>query len=104
LEKAHKIRMKPKSQDGTEGVVSGNHKVKKGPDEYSMEEEEELFPEFIKRFKHFILLKWECLREGVSLDVIVCPFPKPILYKQLKEDLSMHQIVTSLSTQKTRPL
>jgi hypothetical protein len=67
----------------------------------SMEEEEEISPKFIKRFTR---LKLECLRLGVSLAVLQCPFRKPILYKHLKEDLSMHQIVTTLSRQKTRHL
>jgi hypothetical protein len=31
-------------------------------------------------------------------------FPKPQLYKQLKEDLMLHKIVTILSRQKTRLL
>jgi hypothetical protein len=84
LEKAHKIRMKPKSQAGTKWAVPGNPNGG-GPDADSIEEEEELSPEFIKRF---IQLKWEC--------VLQCTFPKPLLYKQLKEDLSMHQIVTTL--------
>jgi hypothetical protein len=83
--------MEPTSQAGNEGVVPGNPKGgKTGPDS-----------EFIKRFT---CLKWEYLRTGVSLAVRQCPFPKPLLYKQLKEDLSMHQIVTTLSRQKTRHL
>jgi hypothetical protein len=71
LEKAHRIRMKPKSQAGTEGVVPVNPNGGGGPDADSMEEEEELSPEFIKRFTR---LKWECLRTGVSLAVLQCPF------------------------------
>jgi hypothetical protein len=72
-----------------------------GADVDSMEEEEDLSPEFIKCFAR---LKWECLRTGFSLAVLQRPFPKPLIYKQLKEDLSMHKIVTTLSRQKTRHL
>jgi hypothetical protein len=66
-----------------------------------MEEEEDISPEF---FKRFTWLKWECLRMGVSLDVFQCHFPKHLLYKQLKEELSMHQSVTNLSRHKMRHL
>jgi hypothetical protein len=66
-----------------------------------MDEEEELFPDFIKCYTR---LKWECLRTGVSLAVLQYPFPKPLLYKQLKENLSLHQIVITLLRQKTRHL
>jgi hypothetical protein len=41
---------------------------------------------------------------GVSLAVLQNPFPKPILYKQLKENLSLHQFVIALSRQRTRHL
>jgi hypothetical protein len=64
-----------------------------------MEKEEELSPEFIK---HFTRLTWECLRTGVWLAVLQCHFPKPLIYKQLEEDFSMHQIVITLLRQKTR--
>jgi hypothetical protein len=66
-----------------------------------MEEEEELSTEIIK---FFIWLKWKCLRTVVSFSVCRRPFPKSMLHKQLKEHLSMHQIVTNLSRQKTRHL
>jgi hypothetical protein len=66
-----------------------------------VEEEEELSPEFIKCFTR---LKWECLRTEVSLAVLQCPFPKPLLYKQLNEDLPMHHFFTTLSIQNTRHL
>jgi hypothetical protein len=36
--------------------------------------------------------------------VLQYPFPKPLLYKQLKENLSLHQIIITLSIQKTRHL
>jgi hypothetical protein len=44
------------------------------------------------------------LKAGVSLAVLQYPFPKPLLYKQLKENLSLHQIFITLSRQKTRHL
>jgi hypothetical protein len=102
MEKAHKIRMKPKTQDSTEVVVPGDLMgVDKGPAVESMEEEEELSPDFIKRYTR---LKWECLRTGVLLAVLQYPFPKPLVYKQLKENLPLHQIIILLSRQKTRHL
>jgi hypothetical protein len=64
-------------------------------------EEEEISPDFIKRYTQ---LKWECLRTRVSLSVLQYHFPKPLLYKQLKEKISLHQIVITLSRQKTRHL
>jgi hypothetical protein len=67
----------------------------------SMEEEEELSPEFIKRYT---CLKWEFLRTIVSLAVIQYRFPKPLLYKQLKEKLLLYQIIITISRQKTRHL
>jgi hypothetical protein len=63
--------------------------------------EEELTPDFMQHYTQF---KWECLRTGVSLAVLKHPFPKPILYKQLKENLALHQIVIAISRQKTRRL
>jgi hypothetical protein len=102
MEKAHKIRMKPKAQASPEVVVPGDIMgVEKGPAVDSMEEEEGLSPDFIK---HYTRLKWECLRTRVSLAVLQYPFPKPLLYKQLKENLLLHQIVITLSRQKTRHL
>jgi hypothetical protein len=65
------------------------------------DEEEELSPDFIKRYSR---LKWECPRMGVSLAVLQYPFPKPLLYQQLKENLSLQQIIITLSRQKTRHL
>jgi hypothetical protein len=101
-EKAHKMRMKPKTEASPEVVVPGDlMEVEKGPAVDRMEEEEELSPDFIKRYTR---LKWECLRTGVSLVVLQYPFPKPLFYKQLKENLSLHQIVITLSRQKTRHL
>jgi hypothetical protein len=67
----------------------------------STEEQEDLSPDFFKRYTRF---KWECLRTGVSLDVLQYTFPKPLLYKQLKEKLSLHQIIITLLRQKTRHL
>jgi hypothetical protein len=102
MEKAHKMGMEPNTDADPEVMVPGNlNGDEKGPAVDSMEEEEELFPEFIKCFTR---LKWECLRMGVSLAVIQYPFPKPLLYKQLNEDLSLHQIVITLSRHKTRHL
>jgi hypothetical protein len=101
MEKAHKMRMKPKTEAGPEVVVPGKPKGgEKVPAVDPMEEEEEISPEFIT----FHTVEWECLRTGVSLDVLQYPFPKPLLYKQLKENLSLHHIVTTLSIQKTRHL
>jgi hypothetical protein len=73
----------------------------KGPAVDCMKKEGELSPDFIKRHTW---LKWECPRTGVSLDVLQYPFPKPLIYKQLKEKLSLHKIVITLSRQKTRHL
>jgi hypothetical protein len=75
--------------------------VEKSPAIDSMEEEEELSPEFIKRHTW---LKWECLRTGVSLAVLQYHLPKHLLYKQQKEILLLHQIVITLSRQKMRYL
>jgi hypothetical protein len=102
MENSNKIIMKPKKEAALEVVVPGNPKGgEKGPAADSMEEEEELSPEFIK---HFTWLKWECLRMGDSLAVLQYLFPKPILYKQLKENLTLHQIFTTISRQKMRHL
>jgi hypothetical protein len=102
MEKDHKMRMRPKTEVSPEVVVPGDLMgVEKGPDVDSMEEEEELSPVFIK---HYTRLKWECLRTVVSLAVLQYPFPIPLLYKQLKENLSLHQIIITLSGQKTRHL
>jgi hypothetical protein len=102
MEKAHKMRMKPKTQASPEVVVSVHLMgVEKVPDMDGTDEEEELSPDFIKRYTR---LKWECLRTGVSLDVLQYTFPKPLLYKQIKENLSLHQIVITLSRHKTRHL
>jgi hypothetical protein len=60
--------MKPKTQASPEVVVPGDLiGVEKGPAVDSMEEDEELSPDFIK---HYTRLKWQCLRTGVSLDVL----------------------------------
>jgi hypothetical protein len=88
MEKAHKMRMKPRVFENDPAVED-------------MDEEEELTPDFMQRYTR---LKWECLRTVVSLAVLQHPFPKPILYKQLKENLSLYQIVFALSRQKTRHL
>jgi hypothetical protein len=49
MEKAHKMRMKPKTQASTEVVVPGDLMgVEKGPAVDSMEEEEDISPDFIK--------------------------------------------------------
>jgi hypothetical protein len=51
LENATREIMEPKSHIGTKGVVPGSPKGDKtGPDGDSMDQEEELSPEFIKRF------------------------------------------------------
>jgi hypothetical protein len=82
MEKAHKMRMKPKTQASPEVVVPGDLMgVEKGLAVDGMDEEEELSPDFIKRYRR---LKWECPRTGVSLAVLQYHFPKPLLYKQLK--------------------
>jgi hypothetical protein len=98
MENAHKMRMKASPEVVVPGVFMG---VEKGPAVYSTEEEEELSPDFIKRYTW---LKWECLITGVSLTVLQYPFPKNLLYKQLKENLSLHQIIITISRQKTRHL
>jgi hypothetical protein len=102
MEKAHKMRMKPKKQASPEVVIPVDLMgVEKGPAVDGMDEEKDLSPDFIKRYMR---LKWECLRTGVSLDVLQYPFPKPLLNKQLKEKNSLHQIVITLSRQNTRHL
>jgi hypothetical protein len=102
LKKASRERMEPKPQAGTEGAVPASPKDDTpGFYEDSMDDEEDLTPEFIRRFT---LLKWECLRTGVLLAVLQRLLPKPLLYKQLKENLSMLQIATVLSRQKKRHL
>jgi hypothetical protein len=84
------------------GVVPGNPKGRKTvPDDDSVDREEDISPEFMKCFTR---LKWECLRTGDSMAVLQYPFSKPLVYKQLKEDLMMHQIVVTISRQKTRHL
>jgi hypothetical protein len=56
MKKAHKMRMKPKTQASPRIVVTGDLMgVDQGPAVDSMEEEEELSPDFIKRYKR---LKW----------------------------------------------
>jgi hypothetical protein len=100
MEKAHKMRMKPKTQASPEVVVPVDLiGVEKGPDVDDTDEEEELSPNFIK---HYTRLKWECLRMGVSLTGLQYHFPKPLIYKQLKENFSLQQIVITLSRQNTR--
>jgi hypothetical protein len=102
MEKAHKMRMKPKTQASPEVVVPVDLMgVDQGPAVDVTYEEEELSPDCIK---HYMQLKWEYLRTGVSLAVIQYPSPKPLLYKQLKENLVLHQIIITLSRQKTRHL
>jgi hypothetical protein len=64
-----------------------------------MDEEEELTPDFMQCYTQ---LKWEYLTTGVLLAVLQHPFPKPIIYKQLKENLSFHLIIIALLRQKTR--
>jgi hypothetical protein len=96
------MRMKPKIRASPEMLVPVDLMgVENVPAVDGMDEEEELSPEFIKRYTR---LKWECLRTGVSLAVFQYPYPKPLLYKQLKENLSLHQIIIALSRQKTRHL
>jgi hypothetical protein len=73
----------------------------KNPAVDGMDEEEELSQYFIKRYTR---LKWECLRTGVPLALLHYTFPKPLLYKQLKESFALHQIVITLSRQKTSHL
>jgi hypothetical protein len=75
--------------------------VEKIPAMDSMEEEEDISPDFIKRYT---CLKWECLRTGVSLDVIQYPFTKPLIYKQQNIFLLFHHIIITLSRHKTRHL
>jgi superfamily II helicase len=71
MKKAHEMRMKPKTEASPEVLVPVDLMgVKKGVDVDSMEEEEEVSPDFIKRYTR---LKWECLRMGVSLTVLQYP-------------------------------
>jgi hypothetical protein len=65
-----------------------------------MEEEEELSPEFIKRFTW---LELEYLTTGVSLAVLQCPFPKYLVYKQLKEDFLCIEVLYFLNTEDETP-
>jgi hypothetical protein len=102
MEKAHKMRMKPKIRASPEVLVPVDIMgVENDPAVDGMDEEEELSPDFIKRYMR---LKWECLRTGVSLAVLQYPFQKPLLYKQLKKNLSLHQIAITLSRHKMRHL
>ena len=119
LEKAAKARMDPKSiaqrvkdararkdpmsptlPDGSrlKGTLIGNDSSTGVVDKQSDDADS---PDFLKTFTK---LKWECLRTGVSLAALQCPFPKPLIYKQLHEDLTMHQIAVNLTRQKTRHL
>jgi hypothetical protein len=60
MEKAHKMRMKPKTQGSPEDILSVDLMgVEKGPAVDGMDDEEELYPDFIKRYTR---LKWEFLR------------------------------------------
>jgi hypothetical protein len=102
MEKAHKMRMKPKIRASTEVLVPLDIRgVENDPAVDGMVEDKELSPDSIK---HYTQLKWECLTMGVSLAVLQYPFPKPLLCKQLKENLSLHQIIISLSRQKKKHL
>jgi hypothetical protein len=102
MEKAHKIRMKPRVRTLPVGLVPiDTMEFENDPAVEDMDEEQELTPNFMQRYTR---LKWECLTTGVSLAVLQHPLPKPILYKQLKENLSLHQIGIALSRQKTRHL
>jgi hypothetical protein len=102
MEKAHKMRMNPRIRNLPGGSVPiDTMEFENDPALEDMDEEEELTPDFMQRYTR---LKWECLTTGVSLAGLQHPFPKPILYKQLKENLSLHQIVIALSRQKTRHL
>jgi hypothetical protein len=58
-------------------------------------------PEFLKRFTR---LKWECLRIGVSLEILEYSFAKPLIYKQLEEDLTMRIISDTLMRKKMNQL
>jgi hypothetical protein len=82
MEKVHKMIIKPKTQVSPEVVIPVDLMgVEKVPDVDGTDEEEELSPDFIKRYTR---LKWEFLRTGVSLAVLQYPFLKPLLYKQFK--------------------
>jgi hypothetical protein len=96
------MRMKPRVRNLPGGLVPiDTMEHENYPAVENMDEEEELTPDVMQRYTR---LKWECLTTGVSLAALQHPFPKPILYKQLKENLSLHQIVIALSRQKTRHL
>jgi hypothetical protein len=102
MEKAHKMRMKPRVRTLPGGLIPiDTMECENDPAVEDMDEEEELTPDFMQCYTW---LKWECLTTGVSLAVLQHPFPKPILYKQLKENFSLHQIVIALSRQKTKHL
>jgi hypothetical protein len=61
-----------------------------------VDEAEDLGPDFASKF---VRLKWECLKYGVQH-----PFPKPDMYRHLKEDLNLKQICANLMTNKRNML
>jgi hypothetical protein len=65
------------------------------PDLDVMHDTEDLGPDFASKF---VCLKWECLKYGVSLDIVQHPFPKPDIYRYLKGDLTLKQICANLMT------
>jgi hypothetical protein len=62
-----------------------------------LHETEDLGPDFASKCVH---LKWECLKYGVSLDIVQYTFPKPDIYRQLKGVLTLKQICANLMTKK----
>jgi hypothetical protein len=50
---------------------------------------EDLSPDLVKKCTH---LKWDFLAQGIKLASLECPFQKLYIYKNLKEDLEMHEI------------
>jgi hypothetical protein len=62
-----------------------------------LHETEDLGPDFSSKF---VCLKWECLKYGVSLDIVQYPFPKPDIYRHIKGDLTLKQICANLVTKK----
>jgi hypothetical protein len=102
IEKAQKMRMTPKTEASPEAVVPGDLMGLRRVLLWIPWKNKRIYLLFF--FKSYTWFKWECLRTGVSLSVLQYPFPKPLLYKQLKEFFSLHQIIITISRQKTRHL
>jgi hypothetical protein len=66
-----------------------------------VDETEDLGPDFASKFLSF---KWECLKYGVSLDIVQHPSPKPDIYIHLNGGLTLKHICANLMTNKMNRL